>query len=134
MSKVKAGGIGRCYIICFALCSVIILGISMIMAAVALATKDPTSLIGIFSLSALVLSAAGGGFITAKLNPTEKIGFPLTVCLGLTMVMLLIGVITSGGHTSLGALMNYLCYFGIFALLSYLGGRGGKRHNRKRLK
>ena len=133
MSRVQKGSVGRYFIICYIISSVMIVALSMLMSGVALMTKDPTSLIGIFSLLSLIISAALSGFANAKLNPTEKISFPLTVCLAVTMTMLFTGVILSKGHMSLGSLMNYLCYFGIYALLSYFGAKGGRKHKRKRL-
>ena len=134
MSKGQRRSVGRCFIICFIFSIVILLAVSMIMAAVALATKDPTAHLGVFALLCLIVSALIAGVFTSKFNPTEKIGFSLTVALGVTMSMLIVGVIVSRGHLFFGGIMNYICYFGIFALLSYLSGRQRKGHKRKRLR
>jgi hypothetical protein len=94
-------------------------------------TPDPTGKIGIFTLIMLIVSSAVSGIFTSWQNPTEKIGFSMTAALGITLVMLLIGIIISAGKLSGGAFMNYGCYFGTYALLSYLGMRAKDKRKRK---
>ena len=126
----KRTGVGRCFIISFCSSILVLIAISMIMAAIAMANEDPTGKIGLFSLISLLLSAMISGLLTARLNIDKKLGFSLTVALGVALLMLLAGVIVSAGRMSGGAFMNLGCYFGLFALSAYLGGRksGHRRH------
>ena len=132
MSKRTGGGIYRLYFICLAISLLGVVVLSMITAAILSASTDPTGRIGIFSLITLILSACLGGLVSSGLNPTEKPTFPLTVALGVSIVMLISGVILTAGHLSLGAFMNYGCYFGCYALLSYFGGKGGRSKKRRK--
>jgi ribose/xylose/arabinose/galactoside ABC-type transport system permease subunit len=102
------------------------------MAWISSMTPDPTGKIGIFTLIMLIVSSAVSGIFTSWQNPTEKIGFSMTAALGITLVMLLSGIIISAGKLSGGAFMNYGCYFSIYTLFSYLGSKGkGRRRKRK---
>jgi hypothetical protein len=49
----------------------------------------------------------------------------------MTLIMLLCGIIVSAGRLSGGAFMNYGCYLGTYALLSYIGMRAKDRRKRK---
>jgi putative membrane protein (TIGR04086 family) len=108
------------------------LAFSMIMAAILLRSNDPTGRLGLLSFVVLIFSAAVGGFATAKLNPTKKLRFSLTVALSACVIMMLIALISTKGHLSVASFMNYLCYLGVFSLFAQLGGRSKKKNRRKR--
>ena len=134
MSKAQKRGAARAFIICLALSILTILAISTAMTAVLMAGSDPTGKIGIFSPLTLILSAIIGGIISAKMRVGDGIGFSLTVAFAVCLVMLIFGMILSGGKIGGGAFMNYLCYFAIYSLLSYLVGRRRSVKKRGRLK
>ncbi|MBQ8880322.1 MAG: hypothetical protein IJY69_05755 [Clostridia bacterium] len=88
--------------------------------------------LGLFSLSALILSAALSGGISARISGDEdrlriSVLCPFTVIL----IMLLISVIL-GASPSLSMLMNYLCYMGIYLLAAMLFKPRRKRGKRTR--
>lgn len=130
MSKKSGSSVGRCFIICLGFSMVTILILTTILAWISISTDDPTGKIGIFSLISLILSATLSGLFSSSQNPTDGVGFSVIAGLGMTLIMLLCGIIASAGKLSGGAFMNYACYLGTYALLSYIGMRA--KHNSKR--
>ena len=93
-------------------------------------TKDPTSLIGIFSLTTLLLGGALSGFIISRM----RCGGSLTAIGSsgiIALLMLMIGFIIKGGMLSLSIFLNYLAYLGATALFSSKFLKIGKRKRRK---
>ena len=131
MSKKSGRSVGRCFIICLGFSMVTMLIFAMIMAWISISTDDPTGKIGIFSLVSLIAAAVASGIFASKINPTDGVGFSVIAGLGMTLIMLLCGIIASAGKLSGGAFMNYGCYFGTYALLSYLGMRAKDKRKRK---
>ena len=109
---------------------VTILIFAMIMAWISISTDDPTGKIGLFSLVSLIAAAVASGIFASKINPTDDVGFSVIAGLGMTLIMLLCGIIASAGKLTGGAFMNYACYLGTYALLSYIGMRA--KYNSKR--
>jgi hypothetical protein len=65
------------------------------------------------------------------MKPGDGMGFPPIVALSVCLIMLIAGMIISGGHLGGGAFLNYLCYFAGYTLISYVGGdRRGKKRGR----
>ena len=129
--SIKSGrSVGRCFIICLGFSMVTMLIFAMIMAWISISTDDPTGKIGIFSLVSLIGAAVASGIFASKINPTDDVGFSVIAGLGMTLIMLLCGIIASAGKLTGGAFMNYACYLGTYALLSYIGMRA--KHNSKR--
>ena len=110
---------------------VTILILTMILAWISISTLDPTGKIGIFSLTSLIISAVISGLFASWQNPTDGVGFSIVSGLGMTLIMLLCGIIASAGRLSGGAFMNYGCYLGTYALLSYIGMRAKDKRKRK---
>ena len=131
MSKKSGSSVGRCFIICLGFSVVTILILTMILAWISISTVDPTGKIGIFSLISLILAAILSGLFASWQNPTDGVGFSVVSGLGMTLIMLLCGIIASAGKLSGGAFMNYGCYFGTYALLSYIGMRAKDKRKRK---
>ncbi|MBO5206977.1 MAG: hypothetical protein J6K44_07625 [Clostridia bacterium] len=71
---------------------------------------NPTESLGLYSLVTLLVSALVAGFVCRRSSGT--LGAALLSLLLTVIVMMLIGVIISGGKLTLSAVMNYLCYFG----------------------
>lgn len=118
-------------IICLSISVVSILLISIIFALVAEGSKDPTGNIGIFSLSALLISGAISGFVSAKIKGEKAIGFSALISLVTIFIMLMLCLIISGKVGS-GALMNYLCYMLVSVFFSFIGSREKKHRHHKR--
>ena len=131
MSKKSSRSVGRCFIICLGFSTVTILVLAMILAWISISTDDPTGKIGIFSLISLILAATLSGLFASWQNPTDGVGFSVISGLGMTLIMLLCGIIVSAGRLSGGAFMNYGCYLGTYALLSYIGMRAKDKRKRK---
>ena len=131
MSKKSSRSVGRCFIICLGFSVVTILILTMILAWISISTLDPTGKIGIFSLISLILAATLSGLFASWQNPTDGVGFSVISGLGMTLIMLLCGIIVSAGRLSGGAFMNYGCYLGTYALLSYIGMRAKDKRKRK---
>lgn len=131
MSKKSSRSVGRCFIICLGFSMVTILVLTMILAWISISTDDPTGKIGIFSLIALIIAATISGLFASWQNPTDGVGFSVISGLGMTLIMLLCGIIASAGKLSGGAFMNYGCYLGTYALLSYIGMRAKDKRKRK---
>lgn len=131
MSKKSSRSVGRCFIICLGFSMVTILVLTMILAWISISTDDPTGKIGIFSLIALIIAATISGLFASWQNPTDGVGFSVISGLGMTLIMLLCGIIASAGKLKGGTFMNYGCYLGTYALLSYIGMRAKDKRKRK---
>ena len=100
--------------------------------AAAGATDDPTGIMSIYSLVALLVSGAVSGFLLSRLLE-GGMGASMLSSLGTVILMLAVALFISGGTLSAGAAMNYLCYLGVALLSAFLGKkRGGKPRHRKR--
>lgn len=118
---------------CAIICALTLPVLSFMGALIANALVDPTASIGVASLVSLILSAALCGGICIRITD-GKMKVPLLSALFVTLVMMLIGLIVNRGALPSSAIMNYICYFGVFALSSLaLRGRG-TRKMRKHLK
>ena len=131
IKKIQRGGIAASFVICFIFSVLAILLFSLIMTAIAMATEDPASKIGVFSLLAMLASAFVSGVFTAKFRGDCGLGFPALISLMVVLIMLLINVIISGGKVSGAAFMNYGCYLGVYVLSSLIGKSIGKRKRHK---
>ena len=130
--NMRSGGVARSFLICFGFAAFVLLILSMIMAAVASTSDDPTGKIGLLALLAMLISAAVSGIFTARFNPEGGIAFASLTSLLVVLIMLLCGVIVSSGRLSGGAFMNYGCYFGVYVLSAFLGKKRTRHHRHKR--
>lgn len=133
MSKGKrtvGDGILHKFLVCLAISILVILLLSMISAIILGTLDDPTSLVGLFSLGSMLISAAISGVVCSRLKGDGGLSFATLVALAMVLVMLLINVILCGGRVSGGAFMNYGCYMGVSALSAFLSRKriGHKRH------
>ena len=119
------------FLICLGISAAAIVLLSLLFAMIAFMLKDPTVNLGFFSLAALLLGGATGGFTSAKIKKEGTLMFSALVALTTTLIMLIICVIMTG-KASGGALMNYTCYIGVATLFSLLGAREKKRKHHRR--
>jgi lysylphosphatidylglycerol synthetase-like protein (DUF2156 family) len=119
------------FLICLGISSLAIIGLSFAFALVANGLEDSTGNLGIFSLVSLLLGAAAGGFVSAKIKKEGALVFSALVAVAVVIIMLLICVI-SCGKISGGAFMNYGCYMGVAVFSAFLGSRERKHRHHKR--
>ena len=127
--QTKKDARGRLFLMCLGISLGILLAASLIMSAVAYSSSDPTGKIGIYSLASLIISAALAGFIGSRLS--DSVGVATLTALATVLILILVGAVISGGRLGLGALMNYLCYFGVATLFSLFAKKRVRRHKRK---
>ncbi len=107
-----------------------ILILSLIFSILATSSENPGEKTDLYALFALVLAGIFSGFINSKV-----IGHGKTILSSAftALVMLLSGIIVSGGMVAGGAFMNYASFIGTSIVGSYLGKRREKRmHKRHR--
>lgn len=115
-------------------CVLITLGIlvisTLIMAALAGISENPSGKIGIYSLIALLVCAVASGFISARISGGEGIKYPALVAFCTALIMLLLSVIM--GSTPSGAsFMNYACFILASVFSGFLGRKREKRRKRR---
>ena len=119
------------FLICLGVSLAAVILLSAIFAFVANISRDPTGNLGIYSLAALLLGGAVGGFASAKINKERALLSSALVALAVTAIMLIVCVII-GGKVGGGAFMNYACYVGVSAFSGFLGTREKKHRRRAR--
>lgn len=102
--------------------------LSVTVSAISYSTKDPMSLVKPLSVIAIILSAALSSFISAR---KFGVGAASISALVFTLIMLTVGIISSGAEVKLGALINYLCYIATAMLFTYLASRKPKRRRHR---
>ena len=120
------------FLICLGFSAGVMILVSLIMALIASATKNPGGLAGILALATMIISAAAGGVFTVKMKSDESILYPMLVSLSVVLIMLLVAVILCGGKVPGSAFMNYGCYLGVYALASVLGKHKPTHRRHKR--
>ena len=100
-------------LICLAISVLCILSVSFIFALISSTSNDPTGSLGIFSLSALLISGAVSGFISGKIKKEGGVGFSALMALATTLIMLIFCVTVRQDvipmTVSLRALQVFLC-------------------------
>ena len=91
---------------------------------ISFASKDPTAILPMLSLTALLLSGALSSALNARMRGTVS---ALTAAATATVLILIVGLILSGGALSPAALMNCGCYIGVSALTAALAKKRGKK-------
>ena len=103
--------------------------------AVLSATEDPTASLATVSLGAFGLSGLVSGFILASRRRSGGVILSILTALALTLLLLLVGILLTGGHLPGRAMMNHLCYLLIASFGALLGGmrtRKPRRHGTRR--
>ena len=102
---------------------------ALIASIIAYTSKDPTAMMPVLSLSALLVSGALSSFLNARACGTAS---ALTSAAAAAVLILLSGLVISSGDLSAAALMNCGCYVGVSALITVLSKRRTKRARRTR--
>ena len=114
---------------------------TLILGAVIYYTKDPVSYSGIGALCALLSSSAISALVNTKRSKKSAL-LPVLSALLFCFVLLLSGILASGGTGALKLLMNALSYMLITLLFSFIGSRrkavsarrkSARRHNGRAL-
>ena len=108
-----------------------ILLVTFILAFISSMTKDPTSLTGGLSLTALIVSGAVSGFGISKANGEGGALVGILSSIITASVILVIGLIVSTGKLNLGVFLNLIAYMMTSTLASILGKKRLKRRKRK---
>lgn len=106
---------------------IVFLALSVIGALIVYFQADPLRIADIASLVILLLSAAVSGFLNAKLTGEGKLAVVVLSSLTFCLVLLLIGLVATGGGVTLRVFLNYLCYIGIALFFGWLGKRETKK-------
>jgi len=128
----KEGGLLHGFLPCLGLSALLIPVSALVATAFASASDDPTGKAGLYSLLALLLSAAVSGFTVSRLSGEGGVKLAALCALAIVLIMLLISIIATGKIPSVGALMNYGCYLGVAALSALVGRKREKRHRRRK--
>ena len=105
----------------------VIIAVSFIFSIISVMTKDPTSLIGAFSLVTLILSGGISGFVTSKVNGDGGVLVAILSSVISAFTILAIGLIWKGGSMKLSVPLN-LC---VFIAVSVVGALLGKKMPKK---
>ncbi len=84
-------------------------------------SEDPLGLIKIFSLAALLMTGAVGGFAVGRRS--EGSYTALLCALAYALIMLLLGSAVSGSAPGIGNLINYAIYIALSAVFSRFGSK-----------
>ena len=88
---------------------------------VASASENPTSIVGLLSIIALLLSGLISGFVISKYKGEGGMLISTLSALLFSLILLLVGIISAKGELSFGVLINYVCYVAAAALGALLG-------------
>ena len=105
--------------------------VSLTLAIASYLTKNPTSLVGAFSLLSLLLAGAISGFANARLGGDGGSLIGIISAIAASLIMLSVGLIWRGGMLPLSALLN-LTAFILTSVGSAILGKKRARSTRKR--
>ena len=108
-----------------------VLTMTLILAIASYFTKDPTSLVGAFSLLSLLLAGAISGFVNARIGGEGGALIGIISASVASLIMLSVGLIWRGGMLPLSALLN-LTAFILTSVGSAILGKKRARSARKR--
>ena len=115
------------------------LGISMITlfvfafisSLIVYSTANPTNNLEIAALATLISAAIASGIIISRFKGDGGFVVAGLSSFAVVLIMLIIGIIISGGKTAPSAFLNYGCYVGISMLSAYLGRKRGRARRRR---
>ena len=102
---------------------VVLILVSFVLSIISNMTKDPTSLIGAFSLIALIVSGGISGFVTSKVNNDGGVLVAILSSVISAFTILAIGLIWKGGAMKLSVPLN----LGVFVAVSVIAALLGKK-------
>ncbi len=104
---------------------------ALVMALIAYSSENPTKSVPLFSLVALIASAAVSGITVSRIKGEGGVKFTALVSLALMLLLLLIAIISGKGSVPPSAFMNYACYMGVAVISAFLGRKREKRRKRR---
>lgn len=125
--KMGEPGVIKSILIGVGLSTGLLVAFAFISALIISFTKDPTSLIGIFTIGTVILSAVISSTIISRLRKEKGLLYAVICAIIISTLMLLIGLIATGGRLSGGVPINCACYIGASALSALLFKPRGKR-------
>ena len=108
-----------------------VLTMTLILAIASYFTKDPTSLVGAFSLLSILLAGAISGFVNARIGGDGGALIGIISASLASLIMLSVGLIWRGGMLPLSALLN-LTAFILTSVGTAILGKKRARSTRKR--
>ena len=129
--KAKGGGIARPFLLGILFQVLALPLLSLLLAFVSALTANPTSLLGILAVAALLLSGGIYGFVASKFKVEGGRVFTLLSALLFSLLIILLGIILSGGKMNISVLIGQVIYVLTALLFSALGGVKRKRKIRK---
>ena len=124
----------RSILLGIAISAALMTALAFVSSLIASATKDPVALIGPLAIGTVILTAIISSAITSRRMSDRGILYAVICALGISLLMLLVGLIASRGHLSGGVLINCLCYIGTSAVSAFVFKNRGKRSRRSRRK
>ena len=109
----------------------VLVAVSFILSVISSMTKNPTALIGAFSLIALILSGAISGFVTSKVNGDGGMLVAILSSVISAFTILAIGLIWKGGAIKLSVPLNLLVFIAVSVIASLLGKKQPKRKKQR---
>ena len=129
--KAKVGGVARPFLLGILAQAALLPALSLILALISTLTNNPTSLIGILAIGALLSSGGIYGFASAKLRGDGSVPFSLLSSLFFSLLVILFGLVFSGGEMKISVLIGQVIYVLTSLLFSALGNMKKKRKIRK---
>ena len=105
---------------------------SLLLAIISYFTKNPTSLVGAFSLASLIIAGGVSAFVTARVNGDGGVPLGILSAVASSLVILTVGLIITKGSLPFSAILNVLAFLSSSLLAAAVGGRKRKKSYYKR--
>ena len=125
------GGTVKALLLGLLFCLAAFLIVSLIAGAILYATENPTASLPVVSLGAFGLSGLFSGFFLTSRRKTGSVLLSVLTALTFALLLLLVGILLTGGHLSGRVMMNHLCYLLTASLGAILAGMRGRKPRRR---
>lgn len=105
---------------------------SLLLAIISYFTKNPTSLVGAFSLASLIIAGCVSAFVTARVNGDGGVPLGILSAVASSLIILTVGLIITKGSLPFSAILNMLAFLSSSLLAAVVGGRKRKKSYYKR--
>ena len=105
---------------------------SLLLAIISYFTKNPTSLVGAFSLASLIIAGCVSAFVTVRVNGDGGVPLGILSAVASSLVILTVGLIITKGSLPFSAILNVLAFLSSSILAAAVGGRKRKKSYYKR--
>ena len=103
---------------------------ALALAVISSLTKNPSALVGAFSMLTLVLAGGISGFAISRVSGEGGALVGILSSVIASLLMMSVGLIWRGGLLPLGGLLNLLVFLAMGIISSLLGKKRPKRHRR----